>query len=313
MEAPVAFMFFNRHDTTLRVFERIRQVRPKKLILISDGARPHVEGETLRVLELRKKVEALIDWDVDVEKDYAQSNMGCGPRLATGITSVLGKYEKAIFIEDDCLPTLSFFDYAENMLQKYEKDNEILSVSGTYFLKKKKMPYDYGFTHFPQIWGWATWARAWEGYDRDLKGWDDGFIYDIAKSGNIKSFQLDTWLRCFKNIQADTLHTWDIQYWFLCLKKRGLSIFPYQNQITNIGYCPDATHTSCWWFSDKPQYEFNSPIRSPNSYLIDSYYEKWLQQEFYGDKITHRNFLNCSLLSAKLRLKRFKTRFLINK
>jgi len=308
IDTPVAFMFFNRHETTLKVFERIRMAQPRQLVLISDGPRVSVPGEEQRVSDLRRKIENMIDWNVQLEQDYASTNMGCGPRLATGIGAVLSKYGRAIFVEDDCLPTVSFFSYAQAMLEKYENDPRIVSVSGTYFLKKKRMPVDFGFTHFPQIWGWAGWARSWEGYDRELKGWDDGFLRDISRSGHIPSFDLGTWLRTFKHIQENPRGTWDIQFWLLCLKKRGLTIFPYRNQITNIGYGSDATHTTCWWFSNKPQYAFDSELRCPEGCPIDLAYEKYLQQEFYGDKITCRNFFNCALLSAKVRMKRFKMR-----
>lgn len=37
MHTPVVFLFFNRHDTTLKVFERIRMARPRQLVLVSDG------------------------------------------------------------------------------------------------------------------------------------------------------------------------------------------------------------------------------------------------------------------------------------
>jgi len=307
IRTPVAFLFFNRHDTTLRVFERIRMARPSRLILVSDGPRASVPGEDARVSDLRRKIESMIDWNVQVEQDYALANMGCGPRLASGIGAVLAKHGRAIFVEDDCLPTVSFFDYAQAMLDKYEKDSRVVSVSGTYFLKKKRMPFDYGFTRFPQIWGWAAWARSWEGYDRELQGWSDGFLHDLARSGEIPSFDLGTWLRTFEHIRKNPRGTWDIQFWLLCLKKRGLTMFPYRNQITNIGYGNDATHTTCWWFSNKPQYEFDATVRSPDGLPVDLAYEKYLQQEFYGDKLTYRNFFNCVLLSAKVRWKRLRT------
>ncbi|MFM6097505.1 MAG: glycosyltransferase family 2 protein, partial [Dolichospermum sp.] len=39
MKTPVAFIIFNRPDTTKRVFEAIRQAKPPKLLVIADGPR----------------------------------------------------------------------------------------------------------------------------------------------------------------------------------------------------------------------------------------------------------------------------------
>ncbi len=308
INTPVVFMFFNRHETAMRVLERIRIARPRRLVLVSDGPRLNVVGEAERVSSLRHKIEGMIDWDVDVEKDYASENLGCARRLSSGIEAVFSRHEKAIFIEDDCLPANSFFPYAEAMLNKYERDIDVLSITGSNFLKTKKMPWDYGFTHFPQIWGWAGWARTWEGYDLELKGWDNGFLYDIARSGAIPSFELDEWLRTFDNIRKNPLVTWDVQFWMLCLKKRGLHVFPYKNQITNIGYGADSTHTSIWWFSNKPQYELCLPLALNESFHVDLKYEKYLQQEFYGYKLTHRNFVNSIILSFKVKIKQLRKR-----
>jgi len=79
-------------------------------------------------------------------------------------------------------------------------------------------PVDIGFTHFPQCWGWATWARAWEGYDMELKGWDDSFIDEIADEGIIPSFKPEAWKQTFHFMVRNPSHTWDCQFWFLSSK-----------------------------------------------------------------------------------------------
>ena len=303
-KAPVVFLFFNRHTTALKVFERIRLARPKRLVLVSDGPRETVVGEDVRVHDLRRKIENMIDWDVQVEKDYAPVNLGCSRRLASGIEAALSKYGKAIFVEDDCLPTVSFFDYAQYMLEKYENEPRVTSISGTYFLKKKKTSFDYGFTHFPQIWGWACWARSWEGYDRQLTNWDNAFLDDIARSGDIPCFDLKSWQDTFDGIQRNPDGTWDIQFWLLCLKKRGLTIFPYRNQITNIGANSDATHTLRWWFSDKPIYEYGISVRPRQETEIDYEYERYLQNEFYSYRITRNNFYHLPRLYARIAVRK---------
>jgi len=45
LTTPVAFLIFNRPDTTVRVFEAIRQAKPPKLLVVADGPRPDRAGD----------------------------------------------------------------------------------------------------------------------------------------------------------------------------------------------------------------------------------------------------------------------------
>jgi hypothetical protein len=44
-DIPILFIVFNGPDTTEKVFERIREIRPAKLFVAADGPRPSKEGE----------------------------------------------------------------------------------------------------------------------------------------------------------------------------------------------------------------------------------------------------------------------------
>ena len=38
-KTPILFLTYNKHDTTMRVFNQIKKVNPKNLIIASDGAK----------------------------------------------------------------------------------------------------------------------------------------------------------------------------------------------------------------------------------------------------------------------------------
>lgn len=42
---PILFILFANPDTTAQVFERIRQIQPKKLYVAADAPRPDKPGE----------------------------------------------------------------------------------------------------------------------------------------------------------------------------------------------------------------------------------------------------------------------------
>ena len=88
LTTPVAFIIFNRPDTTKVVFEEIRRAKPTKLYLISDAAREDRPKEKEKVDETRNYVETHIDWDCEVHKDYARNNLGdiMAKHLADGLS-----------------------------------------------------------------------------------------------------------------------------------------------------------------------------------------------------------------------------------
>ena len=112
VESPVAMVVFNRYETAKQVFEQVRKVKPKKLFIIADGPREKVPQD----IEKCKKVRSIfdnIDWDCEIHKNFSEVNLGCSKRPYTGFSWVFENVEEAIFLEDDCLPNISFFKYCE--------------------------------------------------------------------------------------------------------------------------------------------------------------------------------------------------------
>jgi len=73
-------------------------------------------------------------------------------------------------LEDDCLPHPTFFRFCQELLEKYRSDRRIMSISGNnYLLGKNRAEYSYYFSICSDIWGWATWRRAWQHNDIDMK------------------------------------------------------------------------------------------------------------------------------------------------
>ena len=172
LEVPVVFIIFNRLDTVQRVFEKIREARPAKLYLISDGAREGAAGEALKVAQVRDYVDGHIDWECEVVRDYADHNIGCKMRIVTGLNNVFAKEEYAIIVEDDILPHDTFFRFCQEMLLRYREDDRIGMVSGCNMCAEYQTDQAYLFTKIPETWGWATWRRVWETYDVDIPDWE---------------------------------------------------------------------------------------------------------------------------------------------
>lgn len=243
-DTPVAFLIFNRPDCTQRVFEAIARLKPRKLLVIADGPRPDRPGEAEQVAAARNIIEQ-VDWPCQVLKNYADINMGCRRRPSSGMDWVFDTVEEAIILEDDCLPDPTFFTYCRELLGRYRHDERVMSICGSNFhFGRSRTPYSYYFSKFTQLWGWASWRRAWQYYDVNMRKWpefrDSGALRHIADSKTEEHF----WKMMFDRYYYDQFNSWCFQWTFASLSQNALNIIPNVNLITNIGYDDRATHTT---------------------------------------------------------------------
>ena len=238
---PVSFFIFNRPDATRKVFAEISKVKPTKLFVIADGPRRNNTFDEKNCKSVREIINN-INWDCEVHTNFADENMGCKKRISSGLDWVFGQVENAIILEDDCLPTTSFFKFCELMLMKYAEDERVMMVGGAnYMIGEINIQESYFFSRYFSIWGWATWKRAWNKYDIDMSEWPK-----FKKTNQINAYYEDLGMRrhldrIFDMAANNKLDTWDIQWFYSCLFNSGLSINPAANLVTNIGI--DGTHT----------------------------------------------------------------------
>ena len=170
--------------------------------------------------------------------------MGCGLRVSSGITWVLSHVDRAIFLEDDCLPEPSFFKYCAELLRLYEVDERIGSIAGSnLFGTRPHSGASYFFGKYPMIWGWATWRRVWQHYDFDVKDWPEASANNWLRSvTNAREFR--HWQKSFETVHKHEVDTWDYQFAYLAFRRGQLCVLPSVNLISNIGFRDDATHTT---------------------------------------------------------------------
>jgi hypothetical protein len=244
LNSPVAFVVFNRPDTTARVFAEIRRAKPPILFIIADGARSTVSGESKAAEEVRR-IATAVDWPCKVLTDFAESNLGCKRRVSSGLTWVFDKVDRAIILEDDVLPDPTFFRFCEELLLKYENDERILSITGSSFLSGYRRTSDsYYFSRCGSFAGWATWRRAWKLYDGEMKIWptfrDGGWLKDVFHN----RFIVERWTTCLERTYRNDINSWGYRWELTLWANNGLAIVPHANLVSNLGYGAGATHTT---------------------------------------------------------------------
>lgn len=276
LKTPVAFIIFNRPDTTERVFAEIAKAKPPKLLVVADGPRANRSGEADKCAVTRAIIER-VNWPCEVLTNFSDVNLGCKNRVASGIDWVFEQVPEAIILEDDCIPHPTFFRFCEELLERYRDDMRIGMISGDNFQFGQQRTADsYYFSRYNHIWGWASWRRAWQHYDREASIWpvlrDGDWLSAITRNSSERKY----WAKVFQAVHDGRIDTWDYQ-WILTNWSQGMvAILPSVNLISNIGFGGDATHThGASIYADMKIEPMVFPLRHPTVFLpnveADSY------------------------------------------
>ena len=243
-ETPVAIILFRRADTLRQVIDAIRMARPKYLYAIADTPAEDQPDTLAKCLLARAELDR-IDWPCRLRTHFAGENLGLARRMKSGIDWLFTHEERAIILEDDVVLEPDFFPFCEFLLKRYQDDERVGSISAITFAGNISDPEsDYYFSRYPHSWGWATWKRAWTGFDLWMEQWP--FIRKrglLAEKFEGEPQALKGWTRILDETYRGKWDTWDFQWTLFCWMKNHLTIHPKASLARNIGDGEGATHT----------------------------------------------------------------------
>ncbi len=233
---PILFLIFNRPDLTRMVFGRIGEVRPKYLFIAGDGPREEHPEDKVKCEEARNIVLNNIDWDCEIQTLFRDENLGCGLAVSQAITWFFEHVEEGIIMEDDCYPSLQFYNFTELMLNKFRENDSIMHISGGCYLPNKYFTqHSYYFTKYPFSWGWATWKSSWQKFNYEISR-------DVQYPEDMRSDEINYWNDIKEKINNGWLDTWAWRWNFSIWEAKGKCLSSTKNLIRNLGFVY-ATHT----------------------------------------------------------------------
>jgi hypothetical protein len=245
-DTPLLLIAWRRPETLRQVIQAIRPLAPTRLYVACDGPSPERPGEAEKVIATRAVIDQEIDWECQIHRLYADTNQGCKAGVSRAISWFFDQVEEGIILEDDCVPHPDFFSFCSTLLEHYRHDTRVWCINGNNFQKGQwRGDGSYYFSRIPLIWGWATWRRCWQHYDRDLNLWtplrDSGLLDSLFDDATMRLYWSSIWQRLLDEDEPDT---WDYQWGLTCIANGGLCIEPNRNLVSNVGFGADATHTT---------------------------------------------------------------------
>jgi hypothetical protein len=289
VDVPVKVNIWIRPRCQRAQFEVIKQARPSILILQSDGGRNEKEWAAIR--ENRHIFEEEVDWECTIHRLYEVKNNGLYTMSSKVKQFIWSHYDRCIFLEDDHIPAVSFFQFCAELLEKYKDDTRISLICGSNQIEKnEECTSDYFFSRAACISGIATWKRVIDNRDSNFNYAHDPYIMKLLKQ------------RCHRNVMM-----WDQIKGYACdpyfgghlaasefflgfdfVAQNQLCIIPKNNMICSIGTGDDATHgidkkvmgKSIAALYDMKTYEVLFPLKHPSYVIPDEYHAKKINRIF---------------------------------
>jgi len=241
--SPVLLIVWNRLDETRQALEAIRAVRPTQLYVAGDGPRTCEEAKATTAV--RELVVEMVDWPCELKMSYSEINLGCRAGVTRAIDWFFENVSEGIILEDDCVAHPDFFFFCDEMLSRYREASQVFHIAGDNTpLVRIEQNWSYCFVRYPHIWGWATWRRAWNEYDRDLDLWATFRATGQMNHVFEQRDEYETWVPIFDTLRSEGQpDTWDWQWAATCILRDALCVQPTVNLISNVGFNELATHT----------------------------------------------------------------------
>lgn len=262
-------------------------------ILSEEGVRDiYIALDAPKVPALKQKQAEMIDnirhhlakYDFNVWLWSREKNLGLAVSVYTAIDWFFQFENKGVILEDDLIFDSGFLKFADKCLTDLEGEKRVWLVSGNQFFEFPDGDQNPRFSHYPLIWGWATWRERWI----EIRG-------SITHSGKQPGFWLHSprvayWKVGRKRALSGKVDTWDIPLVSKMWERDKLCAQPSRNLVSNVGADVHSIHTAS---SEWPLMQPVEKVLIPDqNFQLENHsnvtqLDEWLSSQFYKIRLRH--------------------------
>jgi hypothetical protein len=239
--APIVIFAYNRPkhlQQTVDALAKNEYASESDLIIYSDGYKDEKTREGVE--KTREYIQSITGFK-SIQVVERGKNWGLANNIIDGVTTVVNKYGRIIVLEDDLLTSSYFLKYMNEGLQKYENNENIISIHGYVYPIKRILPENFLLKHTDSL-GWGTWKESWKLFNSDgyflLKSLQEK---DLVKSFNFNNSYDFTKMLCDQ--VEGKINSWAIRWYASAFLSNKLSLFPNKSLIYHNGN--DKLGTNC--------------------------------------------------------------------
>lgn len=235
VKTAVLFETYTRVDTARKVWEQIKQAKPQKLYFYSNKALKERPDDIENNNEIRSWINE-IDWNCDLHTFFREEQVDQYTSLYSSKKWLFENEETGIILEDDCVPSMAFFEFCDHFLEIFKDNQKISFISGNNYTGSCDWDGDYVLSRSRAHFGWATWKGRWDNINFKITPEDVSFTDYLSY---INDNSLIYYLMSYYAKLSDFIKTtacWDYVWTLNCIKEKQYTISPVVNLVQNIGY-----------------------------------------------------------------------------
>jgi hypothetical protein len=242
---PVLIFAYNRIDTLEKIIDSLPLDADRKVLISIDG--PRLDGATKNSFLVRELCEQFRSkFPTQVQVIDREINLGLQDHCVMAMKEFFSRFESGIVLDDDIIPSISFYQYMDYFLNTFDGKGDIKIVNGWTPLFPNETRNRFHTTKYFVSWGWGTWATFFNqvdfgliNYDTDAEWWRQGTLRGAAKSLGFRRY----WTRRFEKISSSSANrSWDWELLFELWRLGGKALSPAERLTTNLGYDEFAFH-----------------------------------------------------------------------
>ena len=239
--APVCIFVYNRPVQTKKILEALlknSEAKETEVYFFCDGPKSIADQQAvLSVKALARSAKGFKKTSI-IERE---ENLGLANNILHGVSHVVSSHGRAIVLEDDILVSPHFLAFMNEGLDRYRDDTAVAAIHGY------TPPIEVGknrvfFIRGADCWGWATWERAWNTFERD----GAKLLKRIQLENLSKGFDLDFSFPYTKMLKEQTERknqSWAIRWQASCYLNKMYCAYPPKSLVANIGFDGSGTHS----------------------------------------------------------------------
>lgn len=146
-----------------RILQECQENNIKKIYVALDGPKVGDTGG-------EKDNKAIRELVTNYQKNYSgvittlfrDQNVGCAASCLSACDWVFENEEYVIVLEDDCIPSPDFFEFARASIDALDSNSNIWLACGTQFAPKDIHNDSWSLSSYALIWGWVTSRAKWK-------------------------------------------------------------------------------------------------------------------------------------------------------
>lgn len=240
MLAPIILLVYNRLWHTQQVVAALANnflSQDSELHIYADAAK---NEEAIEQVNLLRNYLYTITGFKTVHICLRETNLGVDENTIQAVTEVVNRHDQAIVLEDDLVTSPWFLKFMNDGLDYYRHQDNVASIHGYVYPITQPLK-EVFFLKGADCWGWATWKRAWDVFERDGQKLVDG----ILARGLQREFDFNHSYPYFNALKSQAMgHTseWDIRWYASAFLAEKLTLYPGQSLVRNIGHDASGTH-----------------------------------------------------------------------